>query len=255
MHIYFHLFSRTIPAYGLFMALGLCLAAIFALIRCKNSGIHPNDVLIILCICFLGALVGGKLLYLLATYGAGQIRRDIAEGDFSFLFSGGLVFYGGLVGGLLLLPLGLRVSGEHRLNLLANAVVPCIPLGHAIGRVGCLFAGCCYGLPYSGFGAVNLSEAGILYPVFPIQLVEAGINLLLSAGLLLLGRRKLQGFRLLYVYLMVYALERFTLEFFRGDILRGMTAGLSTSQWISIFLFILSATLALLRFPGKAYAR
>ena len=128
--------------------------------------------------------------------------------------------------------------------MLVNAIVPCIPLGHAIGRVGCLFAGCCYGLPYNGIGAIHLNPVGITHPVFPVQLLEAVLNLILSGCLLLYSRKKPSGYSLLFLYLICYAVIRFLLEFLRGDQIRGLFIGLSTSQWISL-LMLLSGSLLL----------
>lgn len=236
MHRYFYIFSRTIPAYGLFMVLGLCLSSGLAAARGKRQGIDPNDTLIIAATCVCGALLGGGGLYLATAYGWRQLWRWIMTGNFSFMTDGGLVFYGGLIGGIAFLPLGMLFSGEKRLASMANAYVPAIPLGHGIGRVGCLFAGCCYGLPYAGVGAVRLEEAGIPYPVFPIQLVEAGLNFCLSYALARMSRKKPRGLCLLCVYLLCYGVERFVLEFFRGDLIRGSIGGFSTSQWLSILL-------------------
>lgn len=241
MHRFFHFFTATIPAYGLFMALGLCLGCTLAIYRGKKLGIDSNDTLIIAATCICGVLLGGFGLYLFTAYGWNQLWLWILQGKFAFLTDGGLVFYGGLIGGLLFLPLGMLISGEKRIELIADAYVPSIPLGHGFGRIGCLFAGCCYGLPYDGIGAVWLIDAGIPYPVFPIQLLEAGLNFGLSFVLTCLSRKQPRGLCLLSIYLLCYGLERFILEFFRGDLIRGSAAGFSTSQWIS-FILIISST-------------
>lgn len=237
MHPYFKINNLMIPAYGTFMAAGLCLASLLAIIRAKRKGGDPDMTLVVICFVVGGALIGGNLLYLFASYGIKQVLTDIKNGSFAFITSGGLVFYGGLIGGIAGALLGVRITRETRFPMLVNAIVPCIPLGHAIGRVGCLFGGCCYGLPYSGVGAVHLDPVGITHTVFPIQLVEALLNLILCGALLLLERKKKPGgYTLLYIYLICYAVMRFVLEFFRGDTIRGSSMGLSTSQWISLLL-------------------
>ena len=238
MHRFFHLFSVTIPAYGLFMALGLCLGSALAIYRGKKLGVDPNDTLIIAATCICGVLLGGFGLYLFTAYGWKQLQLWILRKDFAFLTEGGLVFYGGLIGGLVFLPLGMIISGEKRLELMANAYVPAIPLGHGVGRIGCFFAGCCYGLPYDGLGAVRLADAAIPYSVFPIQLVEAVLNFSLAIVLIYLSKKRPRGLCLLCIYLLCYSMERIVLEFFRGDLIRGSAAGVSTSQWIGFILII-----------------
>lgn len=246
MNRFFHIFTINIPAYGFFMALALIIGGVLAIQRGKRVGIDPNDTQIIVATCFCGALLGGGGLYLFTMYGWKQLWIWIRNGNFSFFRNCGLVFYGGLIGGFLFLPLGMKISGEKRLVNMTNAYVPIIPLGHGIGRIGCLFAGCCYGLRYNGVGAVHLAEAGIHYPVFPIQLLEAGLIFSLSFSLVRLARHNPRGLCLLCVYLLCYGVERFVLEFFRGDLIRGSVAGLSTSQWISL-LFSAVAMMVLIR--------
>lgn len=118
-----------------------------------------------------------------------------------------------------------------------------LPLGHAVGRVGCFFGGCCYGICYDGPFAVYYSDAAGLTPLhtplLPIQLIEAvALLILFIIQLHLYGRKDKQG-KLVQSYLLSYALIRFILEFFRGDTARGKLFFLSTSQWIS--LLVLSA--------------
>lgn len=132
------------------------------------------------------------------------------------------------------------------MDLWASLTAPAIPLFHVFGRVGCFLGGCCYGLP-SAWGFVYryspVAEANGVSR-FPVQLVEAAWNLVLF---LLLARLQRRGRdRLLPLYLALYAPARFLLEFLRGDAYRGIFLGLSTSQWISLFLFP-AALYALLR--------
>lgn len=243
VHPFFRLLSVEIPSYGVFMAAGLLFASLLAVIRVRRAGGDSNDAIIIICCAIGGALLGSFLLYLVASYGLDRVLEDIKNGNYSFFTSGGMVFYGGVIGGVAGAFLGKHITHETRNSMLVNAFVPCIPFGHAIGRVGCLFGGCCYGLPYDGIGAVHLDPVGITYPVFPIQLLEAAINLILSGCLLLYSRKKPYGYTLLYLYLVFYGAIRFILEFFRGDMIRGVYNGLSTSQWISVLLVLLGIML------------
>ena len=244
MHPYFHIFSLTVPAYGTFMALALVVGCALAWVRLRRRG-GDGDTLLLVAACAVGlALLGARLLYLLVSYDAARAWAELRQGDFSCLTAEGQVFYGGLIGGIAGALLGFRIVKERNYGVYFYAIVPCIPLGQAIGRVGCLFGGCCYGFPYAGFGAVCLAEAGVPGTVFPAQLAAAAADLLLCFALLLYARRRPDaGVRLLYRYLAGYAVLRFGLEYLRGDLIRGVAGGLSTSQWISLALFALSVGL------------
>ena len=152
---------------------------------------------------------------------------------------GGSVFYGGLLGGLLS---GLIVIKAKKMNLkfTTDFLTPIIPLFHTFGRIGCFLSGCCYGVKSKiGFTYKHsLIESANGVNRFPIQLVEASFNLLLFILIYYLFRKgKIKG-KLLYLYLILYSIIRFALEFFRGDSYRGFLLHLSTSQIISILIFL-----------------
>ena len=239
---YLHFAGRTIPLYGVCMALGILISSSIAFFRVKRCGGDGNSLLIIAA-CAVGCgLAGAKMLYLFVSYGIRQALAQALSGDFAFLAEGGQVFYGGLIGGIAGGFLGARIAGEQP-ALYCDAIIPCLPLGHAFGRLGCFFAGCCGGLPYDGMLSVRFP--GAAQSIFPVQLLELLFNLLLFVGLSLYMRKKRPAYRALYLYLLLYSVLRFALEFLRGDSIRGMAFGLSTSQWISLLLFASAALLLL----------
>lgn len=124
----------------------------------------------------------------------------------------------------------------------AAVIVPAIPLAHAIGRIGCFLAGCCYGrivdTPISVCYHNPIGGAPVGVPVFPIQLVESACNILVFVILLIYTRKRLKAGSVLFLYAILYGIERFCLEYFRADEIRGIFLGLSTSQWISIAMII-----------------
>ncbi|KHK01305.1 prolipoprotein diacylglyceryl transferase [Desulfovibrio sp. TomC] len=181
--------------------------------------------------------------------------------------SGGLVFYGGALAMLAAIALGCRLSRLSPWPLL-DAVCLYAPLGHAFGRLGCFFGGCCFGAPTqcvlgipfpAGSPAFlqqrsqGLLPAGAVasLPVHPSQLYETLGNLLLFAALLLYSRRAapLSPGRLTAAYLMGYAVLRFLLEYWRGDVIRGLYYGLSASQYVALAVF--STTALALFWPRK----
>lgn len=249
MYPYLNVFGKTIGSYGLFMALGFLTVGALAVIRARKRGILAEDVLIVAAVAVGMALIWGKLTYILVTYPFSVIIEQLAAGNFQIFSSGGIVFYGGLIGGLLGAILGIKIARCSLFGIEA-AVVPYIPLGHALGRVGCLLAGCCHGVTYDGFLAVHYTHsiAGLLpeQGYFPIQLVEAACNIGICVCLLFCERRKQRPFDLLFTYLGLYAIVRFFLEFFRGDGVRGIYFSLSVSQWISLGLLIACCVRAIL---------
>lgn len=234
------IFGRTFGTYTLLAIAGGLLAGALACLLARRRGLDSNAMILLLFAAAAGALVGGHLLYALTNLRLVPQLWRAADWDerWRVLLSllGGTVFYGGLLGGLG----GAWLYGRNRLDMRAYAdcAAPAIPLFHAFGRVGCFLGGCCYGVEWDG-GIVYthaLVESANGVPRFPVQLLEAGVNLLLF-GLLLwcCWRGRARG-RLLPAYLGAYALCRFFLEFLRGDAYRGFFGPLSTSQWISLLL-------------------
>ena len=237
MYPYIYLFNYRISSYGLLMCVACVLVGTICLCRVKSRGVVPEDVLIVgACALGIGLFLGG-LFFVIITYPLPVIWENIIRGRFEMFF-GGIVFYGGLVGGIVGALLGCKVAGCSYKSII-QVVVPYIPLGHGIGRIGCVLAGCCNGMPYNGPFALYISsnETGVESYTghFPVQIVETLINLGLCFFLHKYERNK-GGKYLLELYLLIYSIARFGLEFLRGDDIRGITGGLSTSQWISIFL-------------------
>ena len=240
MYPYISIFGQHFGTYGLCMVLGFFLPCVLTVRRGKPLGITPEDVFITAATALLGALVCGGGLYVAVTYSFEEIIGFIRRGEFSFLGSG-IVFYGGLIGGVLGALLGIGIA-KCSLPAVERATVPFIPLGHAVGRIGCVMAGCCHGFEYSGpFALYYPNSVAGLDPAqgyFPVQLVEALANGLVCAALLRLSKKERKPFDLLFFYLGLYGVERFLLEILRGDEIRGIYGGLSVSQWISLGLLL-----------------
>lgn len=172
------LFGKIIPMYGLCMVLGIILSCSVAFARAKKFKLDINNLIVIAAAAVGGGLICAKILYIAVTFRLSDILSMIANGSFDFILQSGLVYYGGLIGGILTAFLTVKLLKED-VNKVALSIVPCIPLGHSFGRLGCLFAGCCYGSEYNGFLAVLLNINGTVVSTFPIQAVEAALNLFL----------------------------------------------------------------------------
>ena len=135
--------------YGLMMAVGFLLCSVICFLRTRKRGLQGENLIIIAAMLLLFALIGGFVFYALVTYSPVQIADFIREGDWESLLGGGIVFYGALIGGIIGAFIG-SVIAKDDLRDYMDIIVPVIPLGHAIGRIGCFFAGCCYGRQIPG---------------------------------------------------------------------------------------------------------
>ncbi len=159
------------------------------------------------------------------------------------LFESGMTFIGGLIGGVvcfLVIYFILRKRYEARLIDIISFVPCCILVAHGFGRVGCFFAGCCYGKPTDFFLGVQFP--GMTQKVHPTQLYEAVFLFTLCAVLFFLVWKK--NFKHnMSVYLVCYGIFRFCIEFLRGDDRGSLVAGISPSQFWSIGMVALGVAL------------
>jgi phosphatidylglycerol---prolipoprotein diacylglyceryl transferase len=220
---------KNIPAYELFFVIGSYVALLSFLhfsLRCPPrlfSRLSTSRLFVI--VSLVSALAAAHLSARLLGLGSG------------------LMFYGGLVGFLVATALFARFGGHSFVEIL-NRCTPGLALGHAVGRIGCFLEGCCYGSHCDLPWAVHNASAPSL--VHPVQLYEASALALLGIALWRHETRRLQGLAersSAGIYLVTYATVRFVLEFYRGDLTRGESMGLSTSQWISLGIFVVGVGL------------
>ena len=229
----------TVYTYGVLLAAAYLFGLQLARARAKKRGLDANRILDLGIYIIISALVGAKLLLLITDFKS--FTADPRE-LLTLARSGG-VFYGGLIVAVVVALWYIRRVGLP-LWTTCDVFAPGIALGHVIGRFGCLFAGCCYGRPTTKpwgitftdtFAAANVgTPLGV--PLHPTQLYEAGAEFLILM-LLLLTERKGRPFpgRTFWLYMLLYAISRFIIEFYRGDD-RGVVGIFSTSQFISIVL-------------------
>lgn len=233
----------TIYTYGVLLAAAYLIGLKLAMVRARARHLDSARVLDLGVWIIISALVGAKLMLLIVEFP--YFRANPAE-LFSLARSGG-VFYGGLIFAVLVAA---WYIGRHGLPLWTTCDVfaPGIALGHAIGRTGCLMAGCCFGRPTTVAWAVTFTDPAAAanvgtplgVPLHPTQLYEAGAELAILAFLLATERRgRTFPGRTFWSYMLLYAISRFIIEFYRGDE-RGMILGISTSQFISLLIGPLS---------------
>lgn len=251
----FHIGNFFIPYYGLLIIIGIIIATTIGCIQVKSFKLDINDFIALVGFAAFGGIVGAKLLYLLVSIDKIDWSRILDFEYFVSIMSGGFVFYGGLIGGLLMVLLFYKIV---RINPspYVDTCIPCIPIVHAFGRIGCSLVGCCYGAPYDGICSItyhNSKFAPNNISLFPIQAVEAILNIIIAIILLIyIYKKRNSTIHSLSLYLFMYSIVRFILEFFRYDFNeRGFFMNLSTSQWISILLIITSFLLLYIRKTNK----
>jgi phosphatidylglycerol:prolipoprotein diacylglycerol transferase len=235
----FELGPITVYTYGVLLAAAYLFGLQLARVRAKARGLDANRILDLGIYIIISALIGAKLLLLVTDF---RTFRANPQELLTLARSGG-VFYGGLILAVVVALVYIRRIGLP-LWTTCDVFAPGIALGHVIGRFGCLFAGCCYGketsVPWAitfhdPFAASNVGTP-LDRPLHPTQLYEAGAELLILIVLLLTERkgRPFPG-RTFWLYMLLYAISRFIIEFFRGDE-RGTVGMFSTSQFISLIL-------------------
>jgi phosphatidylglycerol:prolipoprotein diacylglycerol transferase len=241
-----YLGELTIYTYGVLLAAAYLLGLKLAMSRAVARGLDGAKVLDLGIYIIISALIGAKLLLLVTEFNT--FRSDPRE-LLTLVRSGG-VFYGGLIVAVAVALWYIRRAGLP-LWTTCDMFAPGIALGHVVGRFGCFFAGCCYGKPTTvpwaitftdQFAATNVgTPLGV--PLHPTQLYEAGAELVILLVLLATERRgrPFPG-RTFWLYLLLYALSRFAIEFYRGDP-RGAVGVFSTSQFISLLLAPLAAAM------------
>lgn len=251
------IFDKSISMYNLLIIVGLIFCLLYIIGICKKKKINDNEIIKVLLIGFIGVFIGGHLLYALTRIDLiilfiSKIDRVDSFNlfiDCMFEIFGGSVFYGGLIGGLITSYIYIK-KVKLDINMISDLCAPLIPLFHTFGRIGCFLTGCCYGIESKiGFTYKHsMIELANGVNRFPVQLLEGFYNLLLFILLTMLYKKSKYKGKLIYLYLVLYPIGRFILEFFRGDDYRGFIFGLSVSQLISILLLIFSLSTLIINY-------
>ena len=259
MHpILFSVGDWPVYSYGVLLAAAYLIGLQLGVMRARRAGVDPARVMDLGIYLIIAALVGAKLMLIAVDW---DYFRSQPRELLSLVRAGG-VFYGGLIAAV---AVGLWLVRRYKLPVwtTADLMAPGIALGHVVGRFGCLLAGCCYGRPTDVAWAITFTDplaaqnvgTPLGIPLHPTQLYDAGAELLIL-GVLLFTERKGRPFagRTFWLYLLLYGISRFIIEFYRGDPNRGtVMAGLSTSQFVSLLLVPGSLLmLAYLRRRGQA---
>ncbi|MDP2938217.1 MAG: prolipoprotein diacylglyceryl transferase [Candidatus Omnitrophota bacterium] len=231
-----------IYSYGLMLAIAFLVSSTLAVFQAKKQNINPDIIFNFCFIVFVSGIIGARILYIIE-----NINYYLKEPlEIIILARGGLSWFGGLFLGFLF---GIVYLKKRKLSLyrILDLMSPFVALGQAIGRVGCLLNGCCFG---------RIAKFGIYFPAHNLVLIPTQIYSSLALVFIFVFLRFLQGRphkegEIFFAYLLFYSIKRFFIEFWRADN-EIILFGLTLFQLISIVIFCLAVwKLLLVKKPKK----
>ncbi len=233
--ILFEIFGIQVKSYGLMIAIGIIVASVLFINKGKKRGFDEDHLLNLIIFAVIGGVLGGKGLFIIT-----EITNIIKNPKILLDFGYGFVIYGAVGGGALSIYLYCRKKGWNVIEML-DMTVPGLAIAQGFGRIGCFLAGCCYGeettLPIGvEFPEGSLAPTGVY--LHPTQIYSSVFDFLLGLILLYYSSKKRKQGKVMGLYLIIYSVGRFCVEFLRNDP-RGNIGVLSTSQFIAIFTLAL----------------
>lgn len=242
----FNIGPLTIHMYGLMIGIGFLSAYLLCDYRAKKRGLNEDIIFGILWSAIIGGFLGTRLLYYIV-----DIKSIIENPSLIWNFSNGYVVYGGIIGGILVSMLYCRHKKVRFIEYF-DLVMPTVALAQGFGRIGCFCAGCCYGAETdSAFGITfhNSLYAPNNIKLIPTQLMSSAGDFVFAIILLSYARKKRKDGQVASLYLLLYSIGRFIIEFFRNDY-RGSIGFMSTSQIISVGIFAIGVIMWVLSTKG-----
>lgn len=228
-----------IPGYFFFAGVGfVAMVSVFIILVSEKKYSLPKN-LFTLVVASIFAVIFARLFGCISgMYKDLGIGKQIGIEDIK---QTGIVYYGGLIGFIMSYSFIRKLFHEDRYIL--DVLATCIPLFHAISRIGCFTGGCCYGVESKSCFAIRYKTRVfndiVTVNRIPIQLIEATINFIMFLYLFhLIKNENWKRKHILRQYLAIYSIVRFFIEFFRGDSARGVVCGISFSQIISVIIWI-----------------
>ena len=222
-------------SYGLMIGIGVIAAFLVGEYRAKKKGLDADLIFPLAVWCLIGGILGAKVLYYITIF-----PDIIADPSIVLNVADGFVVYGGIIFGILA---GFLYTRKRKVNFWQyfDLVMPSIALAQGFGRLGCLMAGCCYGVETDSWFHIIFHDSsygpnGVA--LVPTQIISSALNFLHFFFLIWFARKRRPAGQVAGLYLTCYSIGRFILEFYRGDLERGSVGVFSTSQFISLFLVV-----------------
>ena len=235
----------TVHGYGLMIGIGFIAAYLMTEYRARKYRMNTDIVFTLFISSVVFGLLGAKVMYYLTI-----LDRIIKDPGVILDEMEGFVVYGGIIGGVLAGYVVCRIKKE-RFWQYFDLIAPAIALAQGFGRIGCLLAGCCYGKETHSHLAITFHTSDFApngVPLIPTQIYSSILDFLNCIVLCVIARHARKEKTVAGRYLIFYSIGRFILEFFRGDLERGSVGVLSTSQFISVFIFVIGVVVL---FTGK----
>jgi phosphatidylglycerol:prolipoprotein diacylglycerol transferase len=236
--VLFEVFGIPIYGYGTMIAIGICAALILVSYRAKKRNYDEDSILNMSILAIILGILGGKLLYIIT-----EIKSIIADPSLLKDVGSGFVIYGAIIGGAIGVYIYCKRKKWGVLNIF-DLAIPSIPLAQGFGRIGCFLAGCCYGKATNMTIGVEFKNSPFVEAgqhLHPTQIYSSIFDFCLAFFLLWYDRKERKQGRVFSLYVIIYSIGRFLVEFLRDDP-RGNIGILSTSQFISVFTLIIGIT-------------
>ena len=257
MDAVFEWVKNNFSPYGFFGVLGFLCGGVYILIYCRIKKVSFSDM--IYCYVWGGmfCVIGAKLVYLLQA-GPKIIEnipsnRELIYPYFVAVMSGGFVFYGGLLGAIAGAYLAAKYF-KYDAGKTLSFLMPAMALAHGFARLGCHTVGCCYGVEFHSPFSIKYHDSDYApngVDLFPVQLTESICEFVIFIILAFLVYRadeeRLRSGDIALLYLAMYGVVRFILEFLRGDDIRGVYGPFSFSQYVSLILLVIAGVLYMRR--------
>lgn len=223
----------TIHGYGLMIAIGVIVALVVGDYRAKKKGLNGDLIYGLTIVTVLLGFLAARILFIITEW------EGFLKNPMNYITGSGFVVFGGIIGG------AITIWGYckwKKMDFLAylDLMIPSVALAQGFGRIGCFLAGCCYGKETDGLLGITFTHSHYApnnVRLFPSQLVMSAGDFLIAAILILYARKQRTKGKTAALYLILYSVGRFLVEFTRNDD-RGFVGALSTSQFIGIFIFI-----------------
>ncbi len=231
----------SVYSYGFMLVAAFLICSLLIKQEARKQNVDPESIFNFLFLIFVFGIVGARIFYVVQNIG--YYSKNPLE--IVMLQHGGLSWFGGLILGTITGVLYLKKKNFPILKIL-DLVIPFVALGQALGRIGCLLNGCCYGR-VSEFGIYFETHQAILIPT---QVYSSLLLIIIFIILRIMQKKKLPAGKILFTYLLLYSLKRFFIEFWRADN-PVIFFGLTFFQLLSIVVFCIALSkLALIRKTG-----
>ena len=233
--ILFSIGPLNVYGYGLMIAIGIIVAYLVVEYRAKKKNMDADRIFTMTLWCLFGGIIGAKLLYWLT-----DLKNIIADPKVLLNLSNGFVIYGAVIGGVTAAVIYCRKQKIAFLPYL-DLCMPSVALAQGFGRIGCLLAGCCYGVETSSRFSIVFTQSKIApngVHLFPTEPLSSIFDFAMFFVLITIAKKEHKNGTITCLYMLFYSVGRFVIEFFRGDLERGSIGVLSTSQFIAIIVIV-----------------